>query len=120
MFDWLADGIDAYLASRSTTDLVWEAIGVGAQLLFASRWLVQWIYSERAARSIVPIQFWYISISGGVILLGYGVYHVSIAIIIGQLGGLAVYTRNLFLIYKRRRIEAAGEIPVEDRVHQHD
>jgi lipid-A-disaccharide synthase-like uncharacterized protein len=120
MFDWLVDGINAYLASRSTTDLIWEAIGVGAQLLFASRWLVQWIFSERAERSIVPIQFWYISISGGVILLAYGVYHISIAIIIGQLGGLAVYTRNLVLIYKRRRIEAQDKVPIEDQVHQHE
>ncbi len=120
MFDWLIEGINGYFASRSTTDLIWEAVGVGAQLLFASRWLVQWIHSERAARSIVPIQFWFISITGGVILLAYGVYHVSIAIIIGQLGGLAVYTRNVFLIYKRRRIDAEGEVPVEDQVHQHD
>lgn len=120
MFDWLIDSINAYLAARSTADLIWEAVGISAQLLFASRWLVQWIFSERAERSIVPIQFWYISISGGTILLAYGVYHVSIAIIIGQLGGLAVYVRNVALIYKRRKREAEGKIPPEDQAHQHE
>lgn len=120
MFDWLTESINAYLASRTTTDLVWEAIGISAQFLFASRWIVQWIFSERAERSIVPIQFWYISISGGVILLAYGVYHVSLTIIIGQLGGLAVYLRNVVLIYKRRRREAEDKVPPEDQAHQHE
>lgn len=119
MFDWLNDSINAYLANRSTTDLVWEAIGIGAQVLFASRWLVQWIYSEKAERSIVPLPFWYISITGGTILLAYGVYHVSLAIILGQLGGLAVYLRNVYLIYKRRRLDA-DKVPLEDQAHQHD
>ena len=42
----------------------WLVFGLLAQLVFAMRFIVQWISSERAGRSVVPRAFWYFSISG--------------------------------------------------------
>ena len=39
------------------------------------RFLVQWIYSEKHKESVIPIQFWYLSICGGIILLITGFFH---------------------------------------------
>ncbi|HAA05192.1 MAG TPA: hypothetical protein DCZ69_06215 [Syntrophobacteraceae bacterium] len=80
----------------------WLAIGVGGQLLFFARFLVQWIASERAKRSIVPIAFWYFSVLGGSVLLLYAVYRKDPVFIMGQAGGLVIYFRNLVLIYRER------------------
>src|SRR5262245_21251531 len=51
----------------------WLIMGFTAQLLFSARFLVQWIASERAGMSVVPILFWWLSIIGGILLLGYAI-----------------------------------------------
>jgi len=81
---------------------VWLAIGFTAQLLFSARFLVQWIASERAKRSIVPLAFWYFSIAGSGFLLLYSIWRKDPVFILGQAPGLLVYARNLFLIYRER------------------
>ena len=48
-----------------STPWYWWVIGFGGQLVFASRFWVQWIASERAKQSVMPISFWWLSISGG-------------------------------------------------------
>ena len=70
-------------------------IGYVAQALFAMRFVVQWIASERAGRSVVPTAFWVFSIGGGVMLLGYAIYRRDPVFIIGQAFGVFVYLRNL-------------------------
>jgi lipid-A-disaccharide synthase-like uncharacterized protein len=73
------------------------------------RFVVQWYVSERLGRSHVPLGFWYLSIVGGVMLLIYGVLDVDPVILLGQSLGLAIYARNLVLIYRERaRIAAAS------------
>jgi len=47
----------------------WIAIGFAGQALFSARFLIQWIASERARKSVVPKLFWYFSIAGGATLL---------------------------------------------------
>jgi len=74
-------------------------IGYVAQGMFAMRFVVQWIASERAGRSVVPTAFWVFSIGGGVMLLGYAIYRRDPVFIVGQAFGVFVYLRNLqFLI----------------------
>jgi lipid-A-disaccharide synthase-like uncharacterized protein len=53
---------------------IWLAVGFIGQLLFTSRFLVQWIASERAHRSVVPLAFWWFSIAGGATLLAYALW----------------------------------------------
>lgn len=81
----------------------WELIGLLGTLLFASRFILQWIASERAGRSVVPTAFWYFSIAGSVILTAYGIHFRRLTVVVGQAPGFLVYARNLVLIRNERR-----------------
>ncbi|MGV6871199.1 lipid-A-disaccharide synthase N-terminal domain-containing protein [Pseudochelatococcus sp. B33] len=87
---------------------IWLALGLFGQGLFAARFLVQWIASERAGRSVVPIAFWFFSIGGGLITLIYGLHQREPVIILGQSLSVFIYIRNLMLIVRERRRNAAG------------
>lgn len=91
-----------YFNSMTTIELVFLTIGFLGQGLFASRFLYQWIYSERIGRSEIPIAFWYLSIFGGLGLLSYAIFRKDPVIIMGQCFGIIVYLRNLILIYRSR------------------
>ena len=81
----------------------WNVFGGLGQLLFASRFIVQWIKSEMEGRSVIPVAFWYFSLGGGLIVLVYAVYRQEPVFVAGQLPGIVVYSRNLYLIYRERR-----------------
>ena len=83
-------------------DLWWVTVGLFGQLMFTGRFIVQWIASERAGRSVVPVAFWYFSIMGGMIVLAYGLHKRDPVIILGQLPGVVIYSRNLWLIRAAR------------------
>lgn len=73
-------------------------VGFLGQLLFSSRFIVQWIASERARNSVMPVVFWWLSLAGGATLLSYAIWRMDPVFIMGQGMGLVVYARNLFLI----------------------
>ena len=75
-------------------------VGYVAQAMFAMRFVVQWIASERAGRSVVPTAFWVFSIGGGIMLLGYALYRKDPVFIIGQAFGVFVYLRNLQFVMR--------------------
>jgi lipid-A-disaccharide synthase-like uncharacterized protein len=79
---------------------LWVAFGLIGQLLFGSRFIVQWIASERKRSSYIPIIFWYLSLSGGIVTTIYAIHRRDPVFIIGQGAGLVVYVRNLMLIYR--------------------
>jgi lipid-A-disaccharide synthase-like uncharacterized protein len=87
---------------------LWAAFGVLAQFVFGARFLVQWIASEKAERSVIPVGFWFLSISGGLMTLVYGFARHDVVIILGQLFSIFIYVRNLMLIAKEARARAAG------------
>ncbi len=89
-------------------ETLWVAVGFAGQALFGLRFLTQWLYSERAGRSVVPLVFWYFSLGGGIVLLSYAIYRQDPVFIVGQAGGLFIYLRNLHLIYRERRQSAGG------------
>lgn len=82
----------------SPGDAIWLIIGLLGQLMFTARFIVQWIASERAQASVMPVAFWYFSIIGGLIVLAYGIHKLDLVIILGQMPGVVVYSRNLWLI----------------------
>ena len=88
-------------------ELFWIGVGFFGQALFSMRFLVQWWESERRRKSVVPLAFWYFSLAGGATLLGYAIYRLDPVFIVGQLAGLFVYLRNLFLIAREKRDRAA-------------
>ena len=89
----------------------WLAFGLIAQLAFAARFLVQWIASERAGKSVVPLAFWFFSIGGGLLTLIYGLVKREPVIIIGQLASNIISVRNLMLIFKHRAKGIGKRLP---------
>ncbi len=83
-----------------TPENIWVAVGFGGQALFAARFLVQWVATERQRRSVVPIPFWYLSIGGGLTLLSYAIWRQDPVFILGQSFGLLVYCRNLWFVHR--------------------
>lgn len=80
----------------------WLTIGFIAQVLFFLRFLIQWIVSEKKGQSVIPIQFWYLSIVGSLLLLAYSVWRRDPVFILGQCMGSIIYVRNLSLIYRKQ------------------
>ena len=91
-----------YINSLNSSEIIFLAIGFIGQFIFASRFIVQWIYSEKKGESYIPIIFWYLSIIGGLSLLVYAIFRKDPVIILGQSFGILVYTRNLILIYRKK------------------
>jgi lipid-A-disaccharide synthase-like uncharacterized protein len=89
-------------------DWFWPALGFFAQGLFAARFLVQWLKSERMGMSVIPMSFWYFSLFGSVLLLAYAIHKQDPVFIAGQLFGSVVYVRNLLLLRRRAAEAAAG------------
>lgn len=82
---------------------LWIIIGFAGQAFFSARFIIQWIVSERAKRSIVPTAFWLFSLGGGATLLAYAIHREDPVFIAGQAAGLFIYARNLHFIVKGRR-----------------
>jgi lipid-A-disaccharide synthase-like uncharacterized protein len=107
----LSNAIGGYLYDVFVVRLDWWlALGFFAQAMFTARFLVQWIASERAGKSVIPIAFWFFSIGGGVLLLIYALYRRDPVFIAGQAFGVFVYARNLYFeLRDRGRGAAAAE-----------
>jgi lipid-A-disaccharide synthase-like uncharacterized protein len=86
----------------------WLAVGFAGQALFSARFLLQWVYSERRKRSIIPVAFWYFSLAGGATLFIYALHIGDPVFILGQSMGVLIYTRNLYFIHKQRQFVGAG------------
>jgi lipid-A-disaccharide synthase-like uncharacterized protein len=78
--------------------MLWMLVGAVGQVMFSLRFLLQWITSERAGRSVTPRSFWYFSIGGSALLLMYAIHQRDPIFIMGQMFGTIVYARNLVLI----------------------
>lgn len=81
-----------------TIENYWLILGLLGQSVFSARFVLQWIISERQKKSIVPLAFWYLSLLGGIILFIYALHKKDPVFILGQLFGMFIYGRNLFLI----------------------
>jgi len=97
----ISHAVGGYLQDVFVGRMDWGIlIGYIAQALFAMRFVVQWIASERAGKSVVPTAFWAFSIGGGLMLLGYAIYRKDPVFIIGQAFGVFVYLRNLQFVIR--------------------
>jgi lipid-A-disaccharide synthase-like uncharacterized protein len=98
-----------FLNVESWLEFWWVVFGLFGQLLFTARFLVQWVASERAGRSIIPLAFWYFSIGGGLTLLTYAIYRGDPVFILGQSLGVVIYSRNLWLIRSEKKHDRNSE-----------
>jgi lipid-A-disaccharide synthase-like uncharacterized protein len=94
------------------TNWWWLALGFFGQALFSARFLIQWIYSEKNKKSMIPTAFWFFSIGGGVVLLSYAIHRQDPVIIAGQAGGLLIYARNLWLVFAEKKRAKSESNPV--------
>jgi len=100
----LAHAVGGYLQDVFVARLDWWVIlGFAAQALFTMRFVVQWIASERAGHSVIPLAFWFFSIGGGVLLFAYSLYRKDPVFIAGQGFGVFVYLRNLYFVMRDRK-----------------
>jgi lipid-A-disaccharide synthase-like uncharacterized protein len=84
----------------------WIILGFFGQALFTMRFLVQWIASEKAQKSVIPLSFWFFSIGGGALLLVYAIYKGDPVFIVGQGLGVFIYVRNLWLIKNEKKAKS--------------
>jgi lipid-A-disaccharide synthase-like uncharacterized protein len=82
-------------------------LGFAGQALFFMRFFVQWLYSEKHRRSMIPTSFWYFSIGGSFLLLIYAILRRDIVFTVGQATGFLIYFRNLWLIAHERKTAAS-------------
>ena len=85
-----------------TREALWIGVGFLGQAMFTMRFALQWLASERAKFSVVPVAFWYFSLAGGLVLLIYAIYRNDPVFILGQGAGVFIYLRNLHLIRASR------------------
>lgn len=95
-----------YLNITSWVNVVWVGIGLGGQLAFSGRMILQWLISEKRGQSVITESFWWFSLIGAVTLFSYFVWRQDPVGILGQASGVVVYARNLRLINKHKRREA--------------
>ncbi|MFG1422267.1 lipid-A-disaccharide synthase N-terminal domain-containing protein [Roseixanthobacter liquoris] len=86
----------------------WVVLGFVAQILFTMRFVVQWLASERAGRSVIPFAFWTFSLGGGTLLLVYALYRKDPVFIAGQALSTFIYIRNLQFALRERRADRAA------------
>jgi lipid-A-disaccharide synthase-like uncharacterized protein len=97
----MLSALQNYLHDVFIAQFDWAVVlGFIAQALFSMRFIVQWIASERAGRSVMPTAFWIFSIGGGVLLLVYALYRKDPVFIAGQGLGLFIYLRNLYFVLR--------------------
>ncbi|MCH6588687.1 MAG: lipid-A-disaccharide synthase N-terminal domain-containing protein [Limibaculum sp.] len=95
----------SWLGAETRAELTWVLVGLGGQVLFMMRFVIQWIVSEKAKRSTIPVSFWWLSIGGAAILLAYAIYRADPVFILGQSLGFFIYARNLWLIHAEQRAD---------------
>lgn len=93
---------DFWTLDLSSTTL-WIIIGFIGQALFMMRFFAQWVASNKARKSVIPISFWYFSIGGSLVLLIYAIHRQDPVFIVGQALAFFIYVRNLTFIARPPR-----------------
>ncbi|MBZ0137684.1 MAG: lipid-A-disaccharide synthase N-terminal domain-containing protein [Planctomycetes bacterium] len=92
------------IANLFKTETAFFAIGIAGQVLFTLRILVQWVASEKAKDSVVPISFWWLSVAGTLLLLVYAWFTRDPIFLIAPTLNLFLYIRNLMIAGRGRRL----------------
>lgn len=93
--------------------LLWTAFGLLGNLLFSSRFVVQWLLSERRKRVMVPRVFWHLSFWGSVVALVYALHIDKLPVILGYVFLPVIYGRNLVLLSREPRPAPGDAQPTE-------
>lgn len=102
MISSISSIISSVLENIKTIGYWWVIFGFFAQFFFFLRFVIQWISSEKAKRVVMPVTFWYLSISGSLLTLVYAIHRRDPVFILGQGLAMLIYLRNLILFYKEK------------------
>ena len=91
--------------------LLWKVIGFAGIGTFGTRFLVQWLYSEKHKESRVPTIFWWQSLIGTMLCLAYFLRQQDSVGVAGYLLNVIPYSRNLVLVYRKKRLEREAAVP---------
>ncbi len=89
------------LSNLTFKEILWVTFGTFGQVVFFSRWIIQWLSSEKSKTSLIPVAFWWCSLIGGIITLVYAHHIGSFPFMLAQAIGIIVYSRNLILISRK-------------------
>ena len=79
----------------------WKVIGWLGNAVFFSRFFVQWYATEKLKRVVVPVAFWWLSLSGSLLLLGYALFYRKDSVFIFAYAFTWIpYIRNLIIHHR--------------------
>lgn len=85
---------------------LWTLVGLSAQGLFFLRFIIQWYYSEKAKKTVIPNIFWYLSLLGAFLTIFYALIRKDIVFLITGLLQMVLYGRNLFIAKNNKKNES--------------
>lgn len=86
----------------------WKVVGWAGNLVFTSRFLVQWHATEKSKRVVVPALFWWLSLTGSLLLLAYaGLYQRDSVFVAAYAFSWIPYLRNLLIHHRTERARRA-------------
>ena len=103
MLDSIIEFFKGAITEQIVKDPVWAVVALVGQIVFAGRFILQWIVSEYKGKSHVPTAFWFISLLGSLILLSYSIHLKNLIFMLGFSLSTFIYLRNLHLIYKHAK-----------------
>ena len=90
----------------------WKIVGLSGSLVFGLRFVIQWIASERARKSVIPFGFWECSALGSLLMLSYfAIYQRDSVGVLSTAMPLPIYLRNLYFRYTHQQPKHAGNEP---------
>jgi lipid-A-disaccharide synthase-like uncharacterized protein len=104
--------MDGFLPWLYVSSWWWSAIGFAGNIMFGSRFLFQWLESERKHSLVVPTHFWHLSFWGSVLNLFYALHLDSAPLLLGVAALPFIYGRNLILLRRTPASSTVVERPV--------
>src|SRR5688572_7113886 len=95
--------IGAWVPLLYSSSAWWTVLGFAGNLLFGSRFFLQWLASEKSKKVVVPAHFWHLSFWGSVLNLLYALHIDNAPIIFGVAALPIIYGRNLVLLHSADR-----------------
>lgn len=90
----------------------WKIVGLLGTLVFGLRFVIQWVASERARKSVIPFGFWECSAIGSLLMLSYfAIYQRDSVGVLSTAMPLPIYLRNLYFRYTHRDPQHPGNAP---------
>jgi lipid-A-disaccharide synthase-like uncharacterized protein len=94
---------------QTLAEWVWLIVGLVGEFVFFLRFVVQWLATERARRTVVPVSFWYLSLGGTFMVLAYALYKLDPVFILAYSLNVLIYVRNLVIARRNPQQAAVAE-----------